>query len=109
MSVTTIITVGGVRMTKAAFATLAAGVLASIILTVTMPYGWIAGIAVMLISMLSAYKINCMVVGHCNIFATLLMVLFIIHAGLTALAGITKHGVRYESIKAGVSKLAHHK
>jgi hypothetical protein len=76
-----------IKLTRAAFYTLFAGLILSIVIAFTLPvYGPLIGIVVLFVWMLVAYNLNCVQVGHCNNWAWILTVFYLVYIGFAIFA-----------------------
>lgn len=76
-----------IKVTRAAFLTLLAGLILSIVIAFTFPVsGPLVGIVVLLVWMLVAYNVNCVQVGHCYKWAWILTIFYLIYVGFAIFA-----------------------
>jgi hypothetical protein len=75
------------KVTRAAFYTLIAGLILSIVIAFTFPVsGPLIGIFVLLVWVLLAYNINCVQVGHCYTWAWILTIFYLIYISFAVFA-----------------------
>lgn len=70
-----------IKVTRAAFCILVAGVILALVLAFTIPFiGPIVALFTLLVVMLWAYTVNCVQVGHCYAWAWILTIIYITNA-----------------------------
>jgi NAD/NADP transhydrogenase beta subunit len=74
------VTVFGVTMSLTAFLVAMVGSILSLVIVVTLPKMWPVSIVFMLATFVAAYNVNCVVYGHCKLFAWIMVGLFTINA-----------------------------
>ena len=74
------VTLFGVTMSLTAFIIALMGVVVSLVIVVSFPKIWPFGVLFMLMTFLGAYNVNCVVYGHCKVFAWFLTVMFLLNA-----------------------------
>lgn len=96
----------GVWISRPAFWVLFFGLIFSIIIMFTAPKysGIIAGPIVFLVVILLTYNINCFMVGHCQIWAWMLTVLYILFIILAVISMLFKSETVMDDIAKSISK-----
>lgn len=81
---------GQKKITFKAFLTLIAGLILALAVSVTLPYGVLMGLYILLVFSIMAYNVNCVQTGHCYFWAWILTVLYLIYASFAVFFLITK-------------------
>jgi hypothetical protein len=74
------VTLFGVTMSLTAFLVAMVGSIISLVIVVTLPKMWPLSIMFMLVTFVAAYNVNCVVYGHCKVFAWIMVGLFTFNA-----------------------------
>lgn len=83
--------IGDIKISRAAFLTLIAGIILSTVIAITIPgVGPIIGLVLLLLWMLITYNINCVQVGHCNKWAWILTTFYLVYVGFAVMLLINK-------------------
>ena len=89
-----------IKVTRAAFCILVAGIILSLVLAFTVPFvGPIIGLFALIGVMLWAYTINCIQVGHCYAWAWILTIIYIFNAVILCWKLIVDGGAKTISSK----------
>ena len=84
-----------IKVTRAAFFILIAGIIVSLVLAFTAPFiGPIIGLFALIGVMIWAYTVNCIQVGHCYAWAWILTILYILNASILCWKLIVDGGVK---------------
>lgn len=91
MNIHDTITIGSLTMTRASLIVAIIGIVIALFLTIFLPLagvtsGFLMGLIILLGFFIGAYNMNCVVLGQCTTYATILMTVYIIYAVLTIIA-----------------------
>jgi hypothetical protein len=81
----------GIKISLNAYIILMAGLIMCIIMMFIGPYGPLIGIVAFLFVILSAYNVNCTLIGHCKVWAWFLTVFYIIYAIIVVMSMYLKY------------------
>jgi hypothetical protein len=96
-----------IKITRAAFCILIAGIILSLVLAFTAPFiGPIIGLFALIGVMLWAYTVNCIQVGHCYAWAWILTIIYILNASLLCWKLIVDGGAKTLSSRIPTAKTA---
>lgn len=93
-----VVSVGKVKITKAAFVTIHAGILLATVLAFVGPYGVFISIYVLLLFSLLAYNVNCTQVGHCNTWAWILTFVYVFYVAIIIIMFFTKKDMLVKAV-----------
>lgn len=85
MSLSDMVTVGDMKMTRAALITITSGLILSLCIAIFVPHGIFISLFTFLGFIIAAYNVNCVYVGKCTTWALTLTVIYVVYVIISLL------------------------
>lgn len=83
------ITIAGVKISQLSVVVLVSSFVLALAMLFVGPMGFLGSLTVLLAGALAAYNVNCVQVGHCQTWALILTVFYVINSVIIVVAGVS--------------------
>lgn len=99
------VSIGPFKITLAAFITFVAGIFVAIALLFAGSIGPMMSLFTLFVFMILSYNVNCLQLGHCNIWAWFLTIVYVIYATFVLVVSVSKRGELSNVLSPGKVKV----